>query len=38
MESIGFAFNDFNFVIYPFQLAGVDGVIAAVDDTVTMPL
>jgi len=38
MESIGFAFNDFNFVIDPFQLTGVDGVIAVVDDTVTIPL
>ena len=37
-ESIGFALNDFNFVIYPFYLTSVDGVIAVVEDTVTMSL
>lgn len=38
MKSIGFALNDFNFVVYSFQLTGVDGVITVVDDSVTVPL
>jgi hypothetical protein len=38
MKSIGFAFNDFDFVVYPFQLTGVDGVITVVDDPVTVTL
>ena len=38
MKSIGFAFNDFNFIVYSFQLTSVDGVITVVDDPVTVPL
>ena len=37
MKTIGLAFNDFNFVVHPFQLTSVDGVIAVVDDSVTVP-
>ena len=36
MEPIGFAFDNFNFVVYPLKLSGVDGVIAMVDDPVTV--
>ncbi len=37
MKSIGFAFNDFNFIVYSFQLTGVDGVITVVDDPALGP-
>ena len=37
MKTIGLAFNDFNFVIHPFQPTSVDGVITVVDDSVTVP-
>ena len=36
MKSIGFTFNNFNFIVYPFQLSGVDGVITVVDDSITV--
>ena len=38
MIAIGFAFNDLDFVIHPFQLAGVDGVITVVEDTFSVTL
>ena len=36
MKSIGFAFDNFNFVVDPLKLSGMDGVIAVVDDPVPM--
>lgn len=38
MKPIGFAFDNFNFIVYPLKLSGMDGVIAAVDDPVTVPV
>jgi hypothetical protein len=37
-EAIGFAFNDFDFVVNPFDLTGVDGIITVIDNTVTVAL
>jgi len=36
MEAVSFSFNDFDFVIEAFQAAGVNRVLAAVEDSVTM--
>ncbi len=38
MESIGFSFNNLYFVIQPFKLFGVNGVIAVIEDAVAMTL
>ena len=34
MKSVGSAFDDFDFVVDPFQLTGVNGEIAMVEDAV----
>lgn len=36
METIGFTFNDFDFVIDPFQFAGMDGIITMIQDTIAI--
>ena len=36
MKSIGFAFDNFNFIVYPLKFSGMDGVIEVVDDPVTV--
>jgi len=36
MKAVGFAFNDLNFVIHPFQFTGMDGVFTMVQDAITM--
>ena len=38
VEAVSFSFNDLDFVIDPFQFAGVDGVIAVVEYPVAMTL
>ena len=38
MEAIGFALYDFNFVINPFEFAGVDSVMAMIKDAITVSL
>jgi len=38
MKTIGFTFNDLDFVIHPFQFAGVDGVITMVQNTIAVSL
>ena len=38
MESISFTFNDFYLVIDPFKFAGMNGVIAVVNDTVAISI
>lgn len=32
MKPIGFAFDNFNFVVYPLKLSGMDGIIAVVEN------
>jgi len=36
MKSIGFAFDDFDFVIHPLQLSGVDRIITVIEDAVSI--
>jgi len=36
VKAISFAFNDFNFVINPFQFSGMDRVLTMVKDAITM--
>lgn len=36
MKSIGFAFNDFNSVINPFQFTGMDGKVTMIKDAITV--
>ena len=36
MKTISFAFNDFDFVIDPFQFAGIDWIITMVQNTVAI--
>ena len=36
MKAVGFTFNDFNFVINPFQFTGMDGIVTMVQDAITM--
>lgn len=36
MEAVRFSFNDYDFIIEAFQAAGVNRVLAAVEDSVTM--
>ena len=38
MEPIGFAFNDLYFIVNPFEFAGMNGVIAVVEDSVTITI
>ena len=38
MEPICFAFNNFYFVIDPFEFTGMNGVIAVVEDSVTITI
>ena len=37
MVSVGLSFDDFDLVVDPFQLAGVDGILAVVEDTFPVP-
>jgi len=34
MKAVGFTFDDFNFVINPFQFACVDGVITVIENAI----
>jgi len=36
MEAVGFTFNDFDFIINPFQFAGMDGIFTMVQDAIAM--
>ena len=36
MKTIGFTFNDFYFVIHPFQFASMDWILTMVKDAITM--
>lgn len=36
VKAISFTFNDFNFVINPFQFTGMDGILTMVKDAITM--
>ena len=36
MKSVCFTLNDFDFVIHTFQFAGVDRIIAVIEDTVSI--
>ena len=36
MKSVGFTFDDFDFVIHPFQLSGVDRIITVIEDAVSI--
>ncbi len=36
MISVGFTFDDFDFVIHPFQLSGVDRIITVIEDAVSI--
>ncbi len=36
MKAVGFTFNDFDFVVNPFQFAGMDGVFTMVQDAIAM--
>lgn len=38
MEPICFTFNNFYLVINPFEFTGMNGVIAVVDDSVTITI
>jgi hypothetical protein len=38
MESICFALNDLYFIVNPFYFAGMNGVIAVVEDSVTITI
>ena len=38
MEAIGFALYDFNFVINPFEFAGMDSVLAMIKDTIAVSI
>ena len=36
METIGFTFNDFYLVIHPFKFSGMNGVIAVIEDAISI--
>jgi len=36
MKAVGSTFNDFDFIINPFQFAGMDGILTMVQDAITM--
>ena len=36
MKTIGFTFNDLDFVIHPFQFASMDGIFTMVQDAIAM--
>jgi hypothetical protein len=36
MITIGFTFNDFDFVINPFQFTGMDGIFAMIQDAIAI--
>jgi len=38
MKAVGLALDDFDLVVHPFQLAGVDGVVTVVQDAVAMTI
>ena len=38
MEPISFSFNDFDFVVNPFDFASMNGVVAMIDDAVTVAI
>ena len=38
MKTICLSLDDLDFVIHPFQLASVDGVIAVINDPVSVPI
>ena len=38
MESICFTFNNFYFVIDPFEFTGMNGVIAVIEDSVAIAI
>ena len=38
MESISFTFNNFYFIVDPFEFAGMNGVIAVIEDPVTIAI
>ena len=38
MEAIRFTFNDFNFVIHPFEFTGMNGVLTVIQDSITISI
>jgi hypothetical protein len=38
MKTVGFALNDFDFIIHAFQLTGMERIITVVEDTVAVPI
>jgi len=38
MEAIGFTFNDFDLIVYPFDFSCMDGMITVIDDAIAMAL
>ena len=38
MESIRFTFDDLNLVIHPFEFAGMNGVLAMIQDAITISI
>ena len=36
MKAVGLAFNDFDFVVNPFQFTGMDGIFTMVQDAIPM--
>lgn len=36
MVAIGFAFDELDFVIYPFQCSGMDGVVTVVKNSIAI--
>ena len=36
MKAVGFTFNDFDFIINPFQFTGMDGILTMVQNAIAM--
>lgn len=38
MEAVCLPFNDFDFIIHPFEFSGMDGKVAVVQNAVSIPV
>lgn len=36
MKAVGFTFDDFNFIVNPFQLTSMDGIFTMINDAITV--